>query len=69
MKWINRSVQLPKKGKKCLFFDPTCKEYGCGTYESEVWVDEMPNTCGCNGIDPYGWSHWMPLPEVPNEMD
>ena len=67
MTWIKVKNQLPPKQKLLLFINGK-KEItlgSCFDYEDErrVWImDELRVT---NEIA----THWMPLPELPNDMD
>ena len=70
-KWIKCSEQMPADGQTVLM---------CGPGESVRWVmnvgrywrdvDHLSSHWVANGdFDPEQTTHWMPLPEVPNERE
>jgi len=72
MKWINVKERKPEIGQKCIFYSSRSdgEDWGwsIGYYISERKIIDIPPNCGCTGVE-YDYTHWMPLPEKPSELD
>ncbi len=62
MKWIKCSEQLPEKNEYVLICDGT-------SYEVSHWYSPDNKTKHWSTDYVLKPTHWMPLPEVPDEMD
>lgn len=74
MEWISVKDRLPKKEE---FVAVSCMKHNEGNFRLRkgiaigIWMGvyfvDMPDNCGCNGVDPKDVTHWMPLPEPPKD--
>lgn len=78
MKWISVNDNLPRADEKVLFVCVFANENGSEPSicfgnkgsddpDSRLWYDDT--ACDYDGqpVDVYGVTHWMPLPELPND--
>ena len=57
----------PQVDKLYNFFDKNGKILGCGIWKDR-YIDEIPSTCGCNGIDPDDVEFWKEIFEIDENM-
>ena len=62
MKWIRVEDGLPPEDLRVLTFDGYCCDVACISYWTNgkpIWMNPP--------APPFEATHWMPLPELPNE--
>jgi hypothetical protein len=70
--WISVKDTLPHDGQKCLFYTKS-DFYLCqiisGVFKigKFIYIQNSVPDCGCSGINIKDVTHWMSLPEFPNE--
>ena len=64
-RWIPVTERLPDDGQRVLAYDKV--EYGiiAAIYSAGTWYDQILDTTVC----PIYITHWMPLPEPPEEAE
>ena len=71
MKWISVKDRLPDEGKQVLTFNAKQKDYDDYRLDYIVLMNTEPNgyIWACRLDDHYNYetTHWIPLPEPPNE--
>lgn len=62
MEWINVKDKLPDNTKTVIAYKPRTNEFLFAAFVDNAWVDAR------GLISKRVISHWMPLPEIPREV-
>lgn len=57
--WISVKDKLPANGNKVLYYDANYKKIDCSLYDYDCFMETSRAF--------HNVTHWMPLPEPPNE--
>ncbi len=72
MKWINVKDRLPEDCLYYLILIPEDDQVRVAQWvpETKIWQEKQNECCGCQDYYlPNQISHWMPLPEDPDDLD